>query len=314
MTRTTFLWCGAEAVPPRCRSARATSAARTCPRGGAVSRRRTTRATSTRLMVALGVRRHGPLHGEGRAVATTASLGWVVRAARARSRSSAARPTATPSRRRRASSKRASSVGIFPEGTRHHAPGLDGLEEGAGGTAFIALRAGVPVVPVGIDGTERIMPEGSARSAVPAADHRVRRRRSTPRTSRRAAPRARRRDDGAHHGGDRVGDGRGRREERVASMRVRGRTIRGRLLRRRARAEARRGGRRRRASRAHPRAAHPQPAGRRGAARARRRGRGVPRGGRRRDARHPHPRRGPRDHRGRRATRGSTSSTPRARS
>lgn len=53
------------------------------------------------------------------------------------------------------------SVGIFPQGTRHHAPGLDGLEEGAGGTALIALRAGVPVVPVGINGTERIMPKGA---------------------------------------------------------------------------------------------------------------------------------------------------------
>ena len=52
-------------------------------------------------------------------------------------------------------------VGIFPQGTRHHAHGLEGLEEGSGGTALIAMHAGVPVVPVGINGTERIMPPGA---------------------------------------------------------------------------------------------------------------------------------------------------------
>jgi 1-acyl-sn-glycerol-3-phosphate acyltransferase len=52
-------------------------------------------------------------------------------------------------------------IGIFPQGTRHHAHGLEGLEEGAGGTALIALRAGRPVVPVGIHGTDRIKPPGS---------------------------------------------------------------------------------------------------------------------------------------------------------
>ncbi len=50
---------------------------------------------------------------------------------------------------------------IFPQGTRHHAPGLDGLEEGAGGAALIALRTGCPVVPVGIDGTGGIRPPGT---------------------------------------------------------------------------------------------------------------------------------------------------------
>jgi 1-acyl-sn-glycerol-3-phosphate acyltransferase len=54
-----------------------------------------------------------------------------------------------------------SVVGIFPQGTRHHAPGLAGLEEGAGGTALIALRAGVPVVPVGIYGSDRALRKGS---------------------------------------------------------------------------------------------------------------------------------------------------------
>jgi 1-acyl-sn-glycerol-3-phosphate acyltransferase len=50
---------------------------------------------------------------------------------------------------------------IFPQGTRHHAKGLAGLEEGAGGTALIALRSGCPVVPVGIHGTERVLPQGA---------------------------------------------------------------------------------------------------------------------------------------------------------
>lgn len=53
------------------------------------------------------------------------------------------------------------AVGIFPQGTRHHAPGADGMREGAGGAALIALRAGVPIVPVGIFGSESIRPPGT---------------------------------------------------------------------------------------------------------------------------------------------------------
>jgi 1-acyl-sn-glycerol-3-phosphate acyltransferase len=49
-------------------------------------------------------------------------------------------------------------VGIFPEGTR---AGVDGERGPAqGGTAFIALRAGVPVVPVAFVGTEKVWPRG----------------------------------------------------------------------------------------------------------------------------------------------------------
>ncbi|MCU1459289.1 MAG: putative acyltransferase [Actinomycetia bacterium] len=43
---------------------------------------------------------------------------------------------------------------IFPEGTRRNGPEIDEVFEGA---AYIALKAGVPLVPVGIGGTERIM-------------------------------------------------------------------------------------------------------------------------------------------------------------
>jgi 1-acyl-sn-glycerol-3-phosphate acyltransferase len=48
-------------------------------------------------------------------------------------------------------------VAIFPEGTRNR----DGDVVAQDGAAFIAMRANVPLVPVGIDGTERIKPPGS---------------------------------------------------------------------------------------------------------------------------------------------------------
>jgi 1-acyl-sn-glycerol-3-phosphate acyltransferase len=48
-------------------------------------------------------------------------------------------------------------VAIFPEGTRNR----EGDVEAQGGAAFIALRAGVPIVPVGIAGTDLIKPPGS---------------------------------------------------------------------------------------------------------------------------------------------------------
>jgi 1-acyl-sn-glycerol-3-phosphate acyltransferase len=51
-------------------------------------------------------------------------------------------------------------VGMFPEGTRGEA-GSDELGEAHGGVSFIALRAGVPIVPVGIAGTEKALPKGA---------------------------------------------------------------------------------------------------------------------------------------------------------
>lgn len=48
-------------------------------------------------------------------------------------------------------------VGIFPEGTRSR----DGfLHEGHNGAAHLALKTGVPIIPVGIVGTDRAMPVG----------------------------------------------------------------------------------------------------------------------------------------------------------
>jgi 1-acyl-sn-glycerol-3-phosphate acyltransferase len=46
---------------------------------------------------------------------------------------------------------------LFPEGTRRAGPVIDHLAEGA---AFVASRASVPIVPVGIGGSERALPKG----------------------------------------------------------------------------------------------------------------------------------------------------------
>ena len=47
---------------------------------------------------------------------------------------------------------------MFPEGTRQSGPVIQELFDGP---AFVALRAGAPIVPVGIGGSERVMPKGS---------------------------------------------------------------------------------------------------------------------------------------------------------
>jgi 1-acyl-sn-glycerol-3-phosphate acyltransferase len=51
-------------------------------------------------------------------------------------------------------------VVLFPEGTRQSGPTVQPLFEGA---AFVAARAGVPIVPVGIGGSEWAMPKGQKR-------------------------------------------------------------------------------------------------------------------------------------------------------
>ena len=49
-------------------------------------------------------------------------------------------------------------VAVFPEGTRSEGPELAPLFDGA---AYLALKLGVPIVPVGVGGTDRILPKGS---------------------------------------------------------------------------------------------------------------------------------------------------------
>ena len=49
---------------------------------------------------------------------------------------------------------------MFPEGTRQHGPDVDPDLMHAG-PAFVAARAGVPIVPLGIAGTDHAMPGGS---------------------------------------------------------------------------------------------------------------------------------------------------------
>jgi 1-acyl-sn-glycerol-3-phosphate acyltransferase len=48
-------------------------------------------------------------------------------------------------------------LGMFPEGTRRSGPVVEDLHHGVG---FVAARIGVPIVPIGIGGSERILGRG----------------------------------------------------------------------------------------------------------------------------------------------------------
>ncbi|GAB3599894.1 lysophospholipid acyltransferase family protein [Microbacterium tumbae] len=66
------------------------------------------------------------------------------------------------------------AVALYPEGTRS----TDGrLYKGRTGVAFLALQTGAPVVPVGLIGTDRVMPKGAK---VPSLRERVTVRFGTP--------------------------------------------------------------------------------------------------------------------------------------
>ena len=56
---------------------------------------------------------------------------------------------------------------LFPEGERKSGPTVQPLFDGA---AYVALKAGVPIVPVGIAGSEAVMPKG-AKMIRPAKVH-----------------------------------------------------------------------------------------------------------------------------------------------
>ena len=47
---------------------------------------------------------------------------------------------------------------LFPEGTRQSGDTVQPLFDGA---AYLAIKAGVPIIPVGIGGTQAVMPKGS---------------------------------------------------------------------------------------------------------------------------------------------------------
>jgi 1-acyl-sn-glycerol-3-phosphate acyltransferase len=53
--------------------------------------------------------------------------------------------------------ERGEPVAIFPEGTRHSGPQIAELFAGA---AYLSVKFGVPIVPVGIGGSEHILPKG----------------------------------------------------------------------------------------------------------------------------------------------------------
>ena len=56
--------------------------------------------------------------------------------------------------------ERGESMVMFPEGTRQSGPIIK-FEKMHAGPAFVAARAGVPIVPLGISGTDRGMPPGA---------------------------------------------------------------------------------------------------------------------------------------------------------
>ena len=60
----------------------------------------------------------------------------------------------------RAIRARGISLLIFPEGGRSHTGELDTFKEGA---AYIAIRAGVPLVPIALKGTREVLPFGSGK-------------------------------------------------------------------------------------------------------------------------------------------------------
>lgn len=64
-------------------------------------------------------------------------------------------------------------LGMFPEGTRKRDADPEALGEAHGGVAFLAMRAGVPVVPVGIAGTDKALPRDAKMPRFPRITIRI---------------------------------------------------------------------------------------------------------------------------------------------
>ena len=54
---------------------------------------------------------------------------------------------------------------LFPEGERKDGPIVQPLFDGA---AYVAAKAGVPIIPIGIGGSERAMPKARQDASIPA--------------------------------------------------------------------------------------------------------------------------------------------------
>ena len=99
--------------------------------------------------------RHDPLPGQGRALLhRVGNLLFTALGAVRVERGTADRAAL---RALEAELARGEPVAVFPEGTRESGPRIAPLFDGA---AYLAVKLGVPIVPVGVGGSEDILPKG----------------------------------------------------------------------------------------------------------------------------------------------------------
>ena len=134
---------------------------------------------------------HDPLPRQGRAVRQPRSASWLFTALGA---VQVERGTADRAALRalEAELARGEPVAVFPEGTRERARGSATVFDGA---AYLAVKLGVPIVPVGVGGSEHILPEGQV---LPASAPRGRGRGEADRAAGVGGPRPPRRGHEGH--------------------------------------------------------------------------------------------------------------------
>ena len=125
-----------------------------------------------------------PVHGQGGAVREAVPRLVVHRARRLPGRAWTA-PTAPRCAHRQAALEGGEPVAIFPEGTRRHGREIVELFDGG---AYLAIRLGVPIVPVGIGGSEEILASGKTLPRLAQGGGRRRRADPAARPRRRARP------------------------------------------------------------------------------------------------------------------------------